>query len=116
MTGPFDEIAGVRRGAPDEALGGDLDPKPRRANPSANALSVDVEDWFHDESRPIGPVTADELGGLEARVEPNLRRLLAMFEANRTRVTFFFLGDVVARAPELVRLAADAGHEIACHG
>lgn len=95
---------------------GEIGPGPGRANPFANALSVDVEDWFHDESRSSGPVTADERIGLEARVEPNLRRLLAMFEAHRARVTLFFLGDVAARAPELVRLAADGGHEIACHG
>ncbi len=91
-------------------------PGPGRAGPPVNALSVDVEDWFHDESRPGGPVTADERIGLEARVEPNLRRLLAMFEAHHTRVTLFFLGDLAARAPQLVRLAVDGGHEIACHG
>jgi polysaccharide deacetylase family protein (PEP-CTERM system associated) len=87
-----------------------------RPQASANALSVDVEDWFHDESRPAGPVTAAELAELEPRVEPNLRRLLAMFEARRTRATFFVLGDVAVRVPALVRAVAEAGHEVACHG
>lgn len=85
-------------------------------NPIPNALSVDVEDWFHDECRPAGPVTPEELVGLQGRVEPNVHRLLEILEARRTRATFFFLGEVAARTPRLVRVAAEAGHEIACHG
>jgi polysaccharide deacetylase family protein (PEP-CTERM system associated) len=85
-------------------------------NPVPNALSVDVEDWFHDESRPAGRVTPEELVGLQGRVEANVHRLLEILAARRTRATFFFLGEVAATTPHLVRVVADAGHEIACHG
>jgi polysaccharide deacetylase family protein (PEP-CTERM system associated) len=84
--------------------------------PVSNALTVDVEDWFHDECRPAGPVTPEELVGVQARVEPNVHRLLDILEARRARATFFFLGEVAARTPQLVRAVAAAGHEIACHG
>jgi polysaccharide deacetylase family protein (PEP-CTERM system associated) len=81
-----------------------------------NALTVDVEDWYHDESRAAGPARAEELTGPGPRVERNLERLLAMFQAAGTRATLFVLGDVAARAPGLVRTAAAQGHEIAAHG
>jgi peptidoglycan-N-acetylglucosamine deacetylase len=81
-----------------------------------NALTVDVEDWYHDESRPGGPARVEELAGLGPRVEANLERLLRLFQTAGARATLFVLGDVAARAPGLVRTAAALGHEIASHG
>jgi len=74
-----------------------------------HALSVDVEDWYHD--APVG--TIDPLG---CRVETNTLRLLDIMQAHDVRGTFFFLGDVAARFPRLARRVADAGHEIGSHG
>jgi polysaccharide deacetylase family protein (PEP-CTERM system associated) len=81
-----------------------------------NALTVDVEDWYHDESRAAGPARVEELAGLGPRIEANLERLLTLFQAAGARATLFVLGDVAARAPGLVRTAAALGHEIASHG
>lgn len=81
-----------------------------------NALSVDVEDWYHDESRGDGPATAAEVAAGGARVERNVERLLAILARHDTRATFFFLAGVAAEHPRLTRAVADAGHEIACHG
>lgn len=81
-----------------------------------NALSVDVEDWYHDESRGAGPATADEISAGGARVERNLDQLLALLDAAGTRATFFFLAGVAEQHPRLTRAVADAGHELACHG
>ncbi len=76
--------------------------------PLRHALSVDVEDWYHDGGAP----TADP----ESRVLDNTLRLLDVLERHAVRGTFFFLGEVAGRFPTLVRRVADAGHEIASHG
>jgi polysaccharide deacetylase family protein (PEP-CTERM system associated) len=81
-----------------------------------NALSVDVEDWYHDESRGAGPATTAEISAGGARVERNLDQLLALLDAAATRATFFFLAGVAQQHPRLTRAIAGAGHEIACHG
>lgn len=74
-----------------------------------HALSVDVEDWYHDGGGAPG-ATAPE------RVAANTERLLELFAAHGARATFFFLGEVAERYPTLVRRVAAAGHEIGSHG
>jgi len=93
-----------------------LERTPRVDAPRPNALSVDVEDWFHDESRPAGPARAEELARIEPRVARNLSRLLEIFAAHDVRATLFVLGDATRQTASLVREAVGLGHEIACHG
>lgn len=88
----------------------------RAAGARVNALSVDVEDWYHDESRDAGPATPEEIAAGGARVERNLDRLLSVLDDARTRATFFFLAGVAQQQPQLTRAIAAAGHEVACHG
>ena len=80
-----------------------------------NALSVDVEDWFH-----VGAfervIKHDNWAGLECRVERNTDILLDMFDASGIKATFFTLGWVAERYPALMRRIADAGHELGNHG
>ena len=80
-----------------------------------NALTVDVEDYFHVAafSRQIDPATWDHY---QLRVERNTHRLLDLFSEHEVRATFFVLGWVAERCPNLVRTIAARGHEIACHG
>lgn len=80
-----------------------------------NALTVDVEDYFHVAafSRQIDPATWDRF---PLRVERNTYRLLDLFTERGVRATFFVLGWVAERCPGLVRAIADQGHEVACHG
>jgi polysaccharide deacetylase family protein (PEP-CTERM system associated) len=80
-----------------------------------NALTVDVEDYFHV-SALAGAIQRDTWDSRESRVEGNVRRLLALFDETGARGTFFVLGWVAERYPELVREIARRGHEIACHG
>jgi polysaccharide deacetylase family protein (PEP-CTERM system associated) len=81
-----------------------------------NALSIDVEDWYHDQSRPGGAARPDELARITPRVERNVAILLAMLGDCGARATLFFVAEVAIRNPGLVREALAAGHEIACHG
>lgn len=50
------------------------------------------------------------------RVPHNVERLLSLLAGRDLRCTFFTVGDVARRHPDLIRRVADAGHEIACHG
>jgi polysaccharide deacetylase family protein (PEP-CTERM system associated) len=80
-----------------------------------NALSVDVEEYFqaHAYEKVIARSAWD---GLPARVVTNTRRLLGLLAEHGTRATFFVLGWVADRHPELVREIVAAGHEVGSHG
>jgi polysaccharide deacetylase family protein (PEP-CTERM system associated) len=80
-----------------------------------NALTVDVEDYFHV-SAFAPSVHRDSWESREPRVVRNTRRLLTLFEQFNVRGTFFVLGWVAERHPQLVRDIAARGHEIASHG
>ena len=80
-----------------------------------NALTVDVEDYFHVAA--LAPsVHRDSWISRESRVVGNTQKLLAILEEFDVRGTFFVLGWVAERYPQLVRDIAARGHEIACHG
>lgn len=80
-----------------------------------NAMTVDVEDYYHVAAfaRQIDPNAWDRF---EPRVEGNTHRLLDLFDGHEVKATFFVLGWVAERFPGLVRAIADRGHEVACHG
>jgi polysaccharide deacetylase family protein (PEP-CTERM system associated) len=80
-----------------------------------NAMSIDVEDYFHV-SVFDGIVPRSEWDRMESRVCANTDRLLDIFDEFETRSTFFVLGWVAERHPDLVRRIADRGHEVASHG
>lgn len=80
-----------------------------------NALTVDVEDYFHVAA--LAPsIHRDSWGSRESRVVDNTRKLLDIFGRFDARATFFVLGWVAERYPRLVKEIAASGHEIACHG
>jgi polysaccharide deacetylase family protein (PEP-CTERM system associated) len=83
------------------------------AKPLAHALTIDVEDWFHDDWRPNRGV---DWNSLPSTVEADVDTLLQLLAEARAYATFFVLGDVARRHPALVRRIAAAGHEIASHG
>jgi polysaccharide deacetylase family protein (PEP-CTERM system associated) len=76
-----------------------------------NALTVDFEDWYQGLEIPH-----TDWEGYEDRIPVSGRRLLELFARAGARGTFFILGAVAVRHPELVREIAAAGHEIATHG
>lgn len=81
----------------------------------AHALSVDVEDYFQVLNL-AKHVDRRDWDRLELRCGESTRRLLRLFEARGARATFFFLGWIAERIPDLVREVAAAGHEIGSHG
>lgn len=80
--------------------------------PRTHALSVDVEDWsnvvlLHRTGRIVPPQPA---------VVENTKRMLSLFQEHGARATWFVLGEVAERYPELVRELAAADQEIGVHG
>jgi polysaccharide deacetylase family protein (PEP-CTERM system associated) len=80
-----------------------------------NAMTVDVEDYFHV-SAFEAHVSRHRWDRFESRVCRNTDRLLDLFAEHDVTATFFVLGWVADRHPDLVRRIALAGHEIASHG
>lgn len=81
----------------------------------ANALTVDLEDWYH----VCGvSATADTAlwDAYESRVTRSTDTILSLLRTWRVRATFFVLGYIAAREPALVRAIAREGHEVATHG
>jgi len=80
-----------------------------------NAMTIDVEDYFHV-SVFDGVVPRANWQTFESRVCRNTERLLQLFSEHDVRATFFVLGWVAERYPELVTRIASLGHEVASHG
>ena len=80
-----------------------------------NALTVDVEDYFQVGAlAPWFPrATWDHV---PCRIERNVDRILTLLDECGSRATFFTLGWLAERFPEVIRRVAAAGHEIASHG
>lgn len=79
-----------------------------------NALTFDVEDYFHVEAA-ARRVSRRDWPRYPSRVEANTRRVLDALDARGVLATFFVLGWVAERHGALVREIADRGHEVACH-
>jgi polysaccharide deacetylase family protein (PEP-CTERM system associated) len=90
-------------------------PNARRENRIVNAMSVDVEDYFQV-SAFEGHVSRDDWDSFESRVCRNTDRLLEIFSEAGVTATFFVLGWVAERHPQLVRRIVAGGHELASHG
>ncbi|HRF72252.1 MAG TPA: DUF3473 domain-containing protein [Accumulibacter sp.] len=80
-----------------------------------NAMTIDVEDYFQVSA--LAPYIArEQWDSRECRVESNVDRILLMLDEHQTAATFFTLGWVAERYPQLVRRIVEAGHELASHG
>jgi len=80
-----------------------------------NALSVDLEDWYHicgvdKYSQP------SEWPSYESRILRNCDKVLRLLQEFNTKATFFVLGYIAEKEPDLVKKIAAEGHEIASHG
>jgi polysaccharide deacetylase family protein (PEP-CTERM system associated) len=84
-------------------------------NAIENALTIDVEDYFQVAALAEA-VRREDWHSMEYRVEANTHRLLELLDRHNTRATFFTLGWVAEKSPQLVRDIQKAGHEVASHG
>jgi len=78
-------------------------------------MTIDVEDYFQVSA--FAPYIArTDWDSRECRVERNIHTILEMLSAHHTHATFFTLGWIAERYPQLVRQIVDNGHELASHG
>ena len=80
-----------------------------------NVLSIDVEEWFCV-SNFAGVIRPEDWPSLESRVEMQIEHILEILEHHGVKATFFLLGWVAERHPDMVRTLVSRGHEIASHG
>lgn len=80
-----------------------------------NAMTIDVEDYFQVSA--LAPhIDRASWPERECRVERNVDLILAMLAEHKTHATFFTLGWLAERYPQLVRRIVAGGHELASHG
>jgi len=75
-----------------------------------HGLAVDLEDWYHPHLIARGSDSSTTL------IRNPTRRILELFNDSGVRATFFIVGEVAKRHPDLISSIAERGHEIACHG
>lgn len=80
-----------------------------------NALTIDVEDYFQVSAFAPYIARAD-WPTRECRIERNVERILEILDEHGTKATFFTLGWIAERYPQLVRQIVAGGHELASHG
>ena len=80
-----------------------------------NAMTVDVEDYFQV-SAFEGVVDKKDWNSISLRVGDNTHRLLDLFAENNVKSTFFTLGWVAKRCPDVIKRIVNEGHELASHG
>lgn len=80
-----------------------------------NALTIDVEDYFQVSA--FAPyIPREQWDSRPCRVERNVERILQMLDGHDKKATFFTLGWIAERYPQLVRRIVGGGHELASHG
>jgi polysaccharide deacetylase family protein (PEP-CTERM system associated) len=78
-------------------------------------ITVDVEEWFHGHNY-LAQFPPERWEAQESRVVGNTERCLELLARYEVQATFFVLGWIAERHPELVGKIAAAGHELGCHG
>lgn len=74
-----------------------------------HCLTIDVEDWYHYYPQ-------ERWSTFQSRVIEPLKWILAQLAKRKIKATFFILGYIAERHPDLVKEIFNCGHEIGCHG
>lgn len=84
-------------------------------NQPANYLTIDVEDYFQVAAlkEVVGP--HENWDNYPARVDNSTRMILNLLDKYNVKATFFIVGWIAERFPQLVKDIDAAGHDIGCH-
>jgi polysaccharide deacetylase family protein (PEP-CTERM system associated) len=80
-----------------------------------NVISIDVEEYFHA-ANLAAVVDSSKWSSMPSRVNYSTHKVMELLARTNTTATFFILGSVAQKSPQLVREIAQAGHEVASHG
>ncbi|WP_034475357.1 XrtA system polysaccharide deacetylase [Aestuariibacter salexigens] len=78
-------------------------------------MTVDVEDYFQV-SAFESVITPQDWDAISPRVGQNTHRILDLFAEHGVKSTFFTLGWVAKRCPDIIKRIVEEGHELASHG
>lgn len=79
-----------------------------------NILTFDIEEWFHildNDSTKL----ENSWSSYEYRLESNMNRIFELLDKNNQKATFFVLGWVAKKQPQIVKKIHDLGYEVASH-
>jgi polysaccharide deacetylase family protein (PEP-CTERM system associated) len=76
-----------------------------------NILTFDIEDWYNCDF-----ITTDfNWEKYEVRIYSGVNKILNELEARNLKATFFCLGWIAEKHPDVIRKIHDQGHHIGCH-
>ena len=75
-----------------------------------NALSFDLEHWY------TATLLRDEVTDPDVQIERSTELVLGILDDHDVAATFFVVGEIAERYPELIRRIEAAGHEVGSHG
>jgi polysaccharide deacetylase family protein (PEP-CTERM system associated) len=79
-----------------------------------NILTFDIEEWFHILDNNSTKTEKDWVK-YEDRLNSNMNRILELLDAKNQKATFFCLGWVARKYPEIIRTISSNGYEVATH-
>lgn len=79
-----------------------------------NILTFDIEEWFHLLDNP-STQSARDWDQFESRIHVNMDRIFKLLQDTNTKATFFCLGWIAQKYPEVIKQIAQAGYEIGTH-
>jgi len=77
-------------------------------------LTFDIEDWFHIIQKYPDDIL-DRWGNYEVRIHNGMDRIFKILDEKDIRATFFILGYIARKHPEIVKRIHDLGYEVAAH-
>ena len=78
-------------------------------------FSFDIEEWFQVENLKK-VITVEDWDSYTSTVQKNTKIIIDILSENNVKATFFILGWVAVRNPQLVKMISSLGHEVASHG
>jgi len=79
-----------------------------------NILTFDIEEWFH----LLDPHLSNTEASWETfgeRIHQNMDRIFRLLDENNTKATFFCLGWIAKKYPEIIKQIDSLGYEVGCH-
>ena len=87
---------------------------PANCQKTMNILTFDIEEWFHILDNNSTKTEAD-WAKYPSRIHENMERIFQLLEETNQQATFFCLGWVARKHPDIIRSIANRGYEIATH-
>lgn len=79
-----------------------------------NILTYDIEEWFHILDHEATK-SEKQWNGFECRIHRNMERIFTQLERNKVKATFFCVGWIAEKYPEIIREIVKNGYEIGSH-